>query len=193
MRYNKVIKNSIRWRKSSSSKSSRKKAEATNRNQAKIKNEETQALNTLEINALLKKADNFIGTFSCDNLKSLVLRSFPVCLVVNSAPSNMHFGHWLALRIDENSLEIFDSFGGKPQKWGKNSQPLLRFLQFYSRGKTLYISPVLQTSLSQLCGYFAVYFILARKYLGFRETLKPFSKNLQLNNMIILDLLDSVL
>ena len=186
-------KNSIRRRKSSASTSYCKKTKATNRNKTvQAKKQEKTALNTIEINAFLGKSDNFLGTFSSDQLHKLIVKTFPCFLIVNTAPINKSFGHWIAIRIGKNSLEIFDSLGGDPKKWGTNSLELLNFLQFYGRRKMIYVSPILQTSYSQLCGYFAVYFILARKFLSFSQILEPFSSDLLLNESIICDLLSTV-
>ena len=186
-------KNSIRWRKSLASASHSKKAKTANRNQTnKTKNQKKKALNTLEINSFLKTSESFLGTFSCDQLPNLVINSFPSFLVVNTAPINKNFGHWIAIRIARKSLEIFDSLGGDPKKWGSRSLDLLNFLQFYSRRKLVFVSPVLQNCFSQLCGYYAVYFILARKYLSLSEIISPFSTDLKLNDKIICDLLLTV-
>lgn len=194
MRTKENHKNPIWRRKSFTAACDRQKAKATNRDKTnKAEKEKTKALTTTEINALLKKSDNFIGTFSSDQLSNLVIRSFPCFIVVNTAPNRVDFGHWLAIRIDKFNVEIFDSFGGDPQKWGKNSTNLVKFLKYFSRGKNVFVSPVLQTSTSQLCGYFSIYFILARKYLNFKQIISPFSPDLKLNDTIVLELLDAVL
>ena len=194
MRGKKNLKNPIWCRKSFTAACDRQKAKATNRDKTiKTQKEKTKALNTTDINALLKKSDNFVGTFSSDQLSNLVIRSFPCFIVVNTAPNLVDFGHWLAIRIDKFNIEIFDSFGGDPNKWGKNSTNLVKFLKYSSRGKNILVSPVLQTSTSQMCGYFSIYFILARKYLNFKQIISPFSLDLKLNDTIVLELLDAVL
>ena len=194
MRWQKSLKNSIRRRKFAAAKSPCKKAKTSNRNQTlETEKQKAKALNSLEINGLLRKSDNFLGTFSSDKLGTLVIVSYPCFLVVNTAPSSKKFGHWLAIRIDKSTLEIFDSLGGDPDKWGKSSKKLVEFLHFYGQRKNIFVSPILQNHFSQLCGYFAVYFVLARKYLDFSQILSPFSTDLFLNDTIICDLLLTVL
>ena len=190
MQKQRLSRNSVRWRKTSASTCYRQKKKTSNRNKKdEAKKQEKEALNSLEINFFLKKSDNYLGTFSSDQLNRLVIHSFPCFLIVNTAPKSESFGHWIALRISNLSIEVFDSLGGNPKTWGPQASQLVQFIKFYSRRKTIFVSPVLQNSYSQLCGYFTIYFVLARKYLSFSQTVSPFSTDLSLNDSIICDLL----
>ena len=190
MQKNKFSRNSVRWRQALATTRYCQKKKTTNRNKTnEAKKQKKKALNSVEIDLFLKKSDNYLGTFSSDQLDRLVINSFPCFLIVNTAPRRQSFGHWIALRISKLSIEIFDSLGGDPKTWGPQSSELVKFIKFYSRKKMIWVSPVLQNSYSQFCGYFAVYFILARKFLSFSQTVSPFSTDLSLNESIICDLL----
>ena len=164
-----------------------------NKNEEKIRPQTTKALNTIEINSFLYKAENYLGVFSSDQLDRVKIVSFPCFLVINTAPNKQKFGHWLSIRIDKKSVEIFDSLGLDTKKWGSFPRPLINFLYAFSQHKTIFVSPVLQPRLSQLCGFYSIFFVLARNVLSFSDILDLFTVDLASNDILLLDLLQTVL
>ena len=71
-------------------------------------------MNILEINNEMK-IDCFKGTFSCDAIPKIKYKQ-PIAIIINTDPSYKPGEHWVALFINNNIAEYFDSFGGKPIK-----------------------------------------------------------------------------
>ena len=122
----------------------------------------------------LKSTPNFIGVYAEDQLQTLAITTFPSFLIINLDPSHMQGSHWLALRISRTSLEIFDSLGFQILSWPRIPCNLLKFLRRWSSHRETFISPVIQSQNSVLCGFFCLAFIFCRQIISFKKFLKIF-------------------
>ena len=155
----------------------------------KTKKAQKKPLSSSDLVYALCFIPDFIGVFSADELHLLKLKQFPCYFIVNTSESNISFGHWIAVKCSRTRIEIFDSLGGKPGNWGHYPKDLLKFLTHYSYSHNFVISPQLQSTDSQLCGLYCLYFILFRSRKPFDKLLRPFSSNFALNDLVISDLL----
>ena len=158
----------------------------------KIKKAQKEPLNTFDLISLLKKQPNFLGIFSSDQIQKIKIVKFPCFLIVNIAEQNIKNGHWIALRIGRNSIELFDSLGGHPSNWGYYPTNLISFLQFYSFSHKFQMCKKLQTDLSQACGLYCVYFILFRNSKSFTNLLSIFSCDLEQNDVKLFAILNKL-
>ena len=140
-----------------------------------------------QINCILYNIPNFIGCFAQDELKTLIIRSLPVSLIANLDHSGSEGSHWIALRISQKSLEIFDPLGFNVNRWpGKIPYFLLHFLHKFSIHRRVYISKEIQPDNSTLCGFYCIFFLYYRLSHTFTDCLKPFSlTNLGKNDDIL--------
>ena len=128
---------------------------------------------------------NFIGVYAENELKTLSINTFPCFLIINLDPSHMQGSHWLALRICRTSLEIFDPLGFQILSWPRIPCNLLNFLRRWSCRRETFISPVIQSQKSVLCGYFCLTFILCRQVVSFKKFLKIFKAPKQNDQLLI--------
>ena len=128
---------------------------------------------------------NFIGVYAENELKTLSINTFPCFLIINLDPSHMQGSHWLALRICRTSLEIFDPLGFQILSWPRIPCNLLNFLRRWSCRRETFISPVIQSQKSVLCGYFCLTFILCRQVVSFKKFLKIFKAPEQNDQLLI--------
>ena len=142
-------------------------------------------ISRLGILKYLQFTKSFIGVFAEDQLQSLAITSFPSCLIINLDPSHMRGSHWLAVRISKSSLEIFDPLGFQILDWPRLPCHLLYFLQRWSNHRETFISPVLQSHSSVLCGFYCIAFIICRQVITFNEFLKLFKTPKQNDNLLI--------
>ena len=96
-------------------------------------------------------------------------------------------GHWLAIRISQKTVEIFDSLGFSSENWGRKSPHLKAFIDSYRVTHQIFISPVLQPYNSYTCGYYCVFFLFFRSKLSFKALIKNFSTNYKLNDDLVLN------
>ena len=75
--------------------------------QIKIK----KGLSAAKINCLLANESHFLGCFADDDLKNLAIQSFPAYLIVNLDKSSQDGSHWICLRIERKTIDIFDPLG----------------------------------------------------------------------------------
>ena len=75
--------------------------------QIKIK----EGLSASKINCILVNEPHFLGCFADDHLRTLSIQSFPAFLFVNLDKSSQVGSHWICLRVDRKTIEIFDPFG----------------------------------------------------------------------------------
>ncbi len=150
-----------------------------------IQKAEKTPLSTRDIYSCLLGTKNFLGIFSCDELKTCSVTTFPVLLIVNLDQSSEPGSHWISIRIGRRYIEIFDSLGFNPKLWGKFPSDLFQFLFPFRYTHVFKISPVLQPPNTVYCGAFCIYFILKRQHLTFNDCLKIFSAKLY-NNYYIL-------
>ena len=69
--------------------------------------QETKTMSEYQILKRLQRLEHFIGCFPTDQIP--VCKSFPSFFVLNTEKSNQRGSHWLAIREDEKSIEIYDS------------------------------------------------------------------------------------
>lgn len=179
------------WRRS---KKRQQKASSSRQNlkiiQKVIKKAKENPLSTRDITLCLNKMPNFAGVFSSDQLKNVSLRSYPVFLVVNIDTALGQGLHWLCIRIDQRTVEIFDSLGFNPSLWKFYPKYIFQFISSFRYSHKFCISPVLQPSNSLHCGAYCVYFVLFRQKVSFAKCLKPFSKHLCKNFRILCSLVN---
>jgi hypothetical protein len=75
-------------------------------------------MNTIEISNFLKSNANtkqfFIGVFAKNQIKDLIIRKSPFCLVINTDNSDQPGTHWVAIWGDKDCSHFFDSYGTPP-------------------------------------------------------------------------------
>ena len=144
-----------------------------------------QGLSTNFLNSVLKNIPHFIGVFPQDYLLNLEITSLPVKLVINLDLSSQPGTHWLALSITDSRLEIFDSLGLDSSTWSRKPIILLKFIEKLSKSRTILISPRLQSSYSNFCGVYSIFFLALCSRFTFHEICDLFSENFILNDMIL--------
>ena len=104
----------------------------------------------------LKNVDNFGGIISINDLDRIIINSYPLSLIV------YYKMHWIALFIDENNLEVFDSTA---EVMNMAPKSLINFLCNNSQ-KKIKFSSKMQGNQTKLCGLYTLYFILmkSKKY-----------------------------
>ena len=80
--------------------------------------------------------------------------------IVNLDFSFENGSHWIALKFKKSHIEIYDSLGMNVYGWFRKPFHLLQFLFKYSKTHSLFITPHLQNSSSNLCGVYALFFLL---------------------------------
>lgn len=108
------------------------------------------------------------GGYPCNHLPNLFLK--PSYIVVNTDPSNKSEKHWIAIAVEKEGCEIFNSFGAL--------QPLRKefrqFLQKHSRdGYSIFNVQRIQSDFSVTCGIYCVSYVLNRAQ---RKSMKSFLK-----------------
>ena len=93
----------------------------------------------------------FGGVYSRDTLPKSV-RGLIVC---NTDPHDKPGEHWVAMYIDEQCGEFFDSFGRPPTKVFKN------FLNKHCK-RWIFNERQLQSICSRFCGHYCVYYCILR-------------------------------
>ena len=133
----------------------------------------------------LRYASNFIGVYAEDQLKNLSITTFPCFLIINLDSSHMRGSHWVAVRISKTSLEIFDSLGFQILSWPRIPCNLLNFLRRWSHHRKTFLSPVIQSQDSVLCGFFCLVFIISRQVVSFKRFLNIFKAPEQNDTLLI--------
>ena len=145
------------------------------------------ALNTIQLLNILKKDKDtlktFIGVFPKDRLPLRL--NYPCCFILNTQRSYQQGEHWLAVYADEHqNVDFFDSYGHSPNYFN-----LENYLKKISRNY-FHNTIQLQSYSSQICGYYCVLFLLYRsKGFSLKDFQEKFSKNSNLNDFIILNLI----
>ena len=133
----------------------------------------------------LQLTKDFIGVYAEDQVSNLSITSFPSSLIINLDPSHMRGSHWLAIRISRSSLEIFDPLGFQILGWPRTPCHLLNFLRRWSSHRKTFISPVIQSQSSVLCGFYCIAYIVCRQVFSFNEFLKFFKTPEQNDYLLI--------
>ena len=122
----------------------------------------SQALSCRKILKLTTCWPRFIGCFSEKVLSSLKFFTKPVFLMVHIGDQT---GHWIALGIFPDKIEIFDPLGFKIFDWPSVPCALLNFLHTNSTNKKLVVAGKVQPNYSHLCGFYCLLYIYKRSTL----------------------------
>ena len=131
--------------------------------------ERKRALNTDQINLIMKEVPHFIGTVARDqisDLAPLVKDTDKFSFIYNTDPSNKPGAHWRAFHVDflkDKSIEHYDSFGDPPaDDITKQVKQIIHKagIPFYLKYKTNRIPH--QHADSALCGYHCIRFLKKR-------------------------------
>ena len=148
-----------------------------------------KAVKCSKILSTMALSPHFIGCFSQDSLSKLDL-CYPCFLMVNIDSIGQKGSHWLALKLDKDSLEIFDPLGFEIFNWNSIPCQLLEFIHFHSIDKKLLISQRIQSDLSIYCAHYCCFFIFFRNFNSFKRLCSLFSLNLNENDERLKLLLD---
>jgi hypothetical protein len=159
----------------------KKTPQYSNKRFKKIKEEieKEKKMKAFQIVKRLERVKSFLGVYSSDNLP--VINSSPCFLVVNIDGENLPGSHWIALRISEKQIEVYDSL-----KLKTYPEPLLSLF----KSKSLKRLPQIQSNDSFLCGLYACFFILSRNIYSFQKVCTFFTDNLSDNDLILCQLLN---
>ena len=159
--------------------------------QEQIEKIKEKALTTLDIEKFLNGSKNFLGVFASNEIKNIRIINFPAFLISNLDVSSSPGSHWICVRVDRFSIEIFDSLGFDQKLWGKFPFGLQKFLSRYRLTHKFYFSPVLQPCFTQDCGFYCVFFVLYRSMYSFHDCTAMFSRILTKNHRILINKLIS--
>ena len=140
------------------------------------------ALSNLQISRSMRRFSQFLGVFPSNINPLLFISSYPCCFVMNSL-SLSHGGHWLAFYlISSNHLEFFDSLGNSLKSYIEISSYFSKIPHIISNKFPL------QTTMSTLCGDFAISFLTLRlsgfSYSYIIRIFKHYSKGISRNTFI---------
>ena len=160
-----------------------------NKIRAKIKEigSSKEGLDTNFIFDILKSEKNFIGVIPQDYLTTLKILSYPINFVVNLDLSTQSGSHWIGISIMDKTVEIYDSLAMNSRYWKYFPNFLLKFLRQFSKTHRFFITPKLQSPISNMCGLYCIYFLLYRRTMTFTDCLSVFSSNLVLNDRILIN------
>ena len=87
--------------------------------QKAIQKAQTLPLSNFDILSILKHVPRFLGVFASDELKHLKIIEYPVSFIANLDTSQSDGSHWIAIRISNSKIELFDSLGFCPEGWSR--------------------------------------------------------------------------
>ena len=148
-----------------------------------------KALKTIQILNILKDAPHFVDCLAEDEIASTKIQSFPSYFIVNIDSSDQSGSHWIAVGIYKDMIEIFDPLGFKIFKWSRIPCKLLQFLHRLVGTRTLKISKRIQSSNSNLCGFYCIFYVLMRPYFSWNMIERQFTVNLANNDLKLINLL----
>jgi len=137
------------------------------------------------LNYCLNNLDNFIGTFSCDNIPPISKQQN--LLIINLSKSDEIGTHFIALNILKysNSLkckvQYMDPLGG----YCKNMY-IINYLKHYCKSY-LYLEHPIQNILSQKCGFFCLAFVL--ECIGQKGSIVSFANKFNIRNLLHNDII----
>ena len=155
---------------------------------AKICKKTSRGVSSRLLIKFLSGTKNFIGIFAQDELSKLTVSSYPSFFIVNLDNKKQPGSHWIAIGIFSRKLEIFDPLGFDIFSWPKIPCDLLKFLLKFSTGRKVSVCKTIQSYKSTLCGFFCIFYILARNYLSFRKIQTKFMNELSKNDSILIKL-----
>ena len=140
------------------------------------------ALSNIQISRTMRRYTCFLGVFPSNINPLHFISSFPCCFVMNSL-SFSHGGNWLAFYLSsQNHLEFFDSLG-------KSLNSYIEIYRHFSQIPHITSNNLaLQTTMSTLCGDFAISFLSLRlsgfSYSYIIHIFKHYSKGISRNTFI---------
>ena len=154
----------------------------------KIKQARKEEINitTEFINESLKCKPNFLGCYAEDELEFYSITSFPCYFIVNIDSINMEGSHWIAIGVFTDKIEIFDPLGFNIFNWSRVPSTLLNFLHNFSVSREVIISPTIQSGDSVLCGFYCIYYVIARVFKPFNDLFSRFDLKRRYKNDNIL-------
>jgi hypothetical protein len=134
-------------------------------------------MNNIDIERILSSnTDLFRGVFSCDTLPDNRVRGLIVC---NTDPHDKPGEHWIAMFVDPDHGEYFDSFGRSPTKV---------FKDFMNRNCSHWIfnDKQLQSICSRFCGHYCVYYCLLKsRGLDLRRIVSSLTDDTGFNDVLV--------
>lgn len=155
-------------------------------------------MNTLQIDRILSAceptANEYVGCFAADELPAIT--KYPCSLVANTDDSDSPGSHWVAFRFpDMNVVQFFDSYGQHPSTYNTAFEDFLIELNREANNNNNYYYPsrslkksdlILQSSDSDVCGEYVVYFLSqAANGMDFEDINNPFSIDRRMNDRIV--------
>ena len=109
-------------------------------------------MNNFEIESILSRNCRlFRGVYSCDTLP----RNVCGLIVCNTDPHDRPGEHWVAMYVDGERGEFFDSFGRPPTRVFKD------FMNFNCK-RWIFNDRQLQSICSRFCGHYCVFYCILR-------------------------------
>jgi len=139
-----------------------------------------------DINLYLAFSKTFLGIPKLKSFSHIKIKSNHFSVVLHCRQ------HWVAIYSTKKSFEIFDSLGFLNIKncLGKN---VLTFISTYASGKNIKCNHTVQSSKSNLCGLFCVYYITRRDQgHSFEKIMSSFSSNLNHNDSLVLNFINKL-
>lgn len=139
-------------------------------------------MNTEEISFALKQdpcvGPIFRGVYPSNRLPPMRDGAY----VINTAPDSHPGLHWVAVLVKDDTVEYFDSYGGKPslrlRRWGKK--------------KSWTTNPIpLQSPLTSVCGQYCIYYLLHRaRGIELTTLLMDFGPDVDDNDKLVYDFVE---
>ena len=150
--------------------------------QIKEKQKTKQGLTSDEITATMAGVNHFLGCYAEDQLLNITFTSFPCFLIVNIDSSDLPGSHWITVRLDRKSIEIFDPAGFEIFNWPRIPCTLLTFIHKLTVSRQISLSTRLQSPKSHLCGFYCIFYILYRNHHTLSQLSSLFTTNLARND-----------
>ena len=146
-----------------------------------FKKAQKEGLSSRDLLKCLHSVPHFLGVFAADELKFILIKKFPIFLIVNLDSSNFPGSHWISIRIGTKFVEVFDSLGFRSELWDRYSPIIFHFLKNFAKTHNFLISPIMQMPYTFDCGLFCLYFVVYRQFLSFSALISPFTSDLKFN------------
>jgi len=135
-------------------------------------------MNTDEIRRVLRLLPQFDDVYSINTLPNRPHR----LLVCNLDPAHCPDTHWVAIYVDGNYGEYFDSLGRAPP------DSIQKYLDRWCGGANnwIFIDCQVQSVISRLCGHYCIYYCTLRSNaISLREIVTSLSKDTAFNDVLV--------
>ena len=147
---------------------------------------EQVALSNEQLNYLASKHPAldrvYRGALPSDGLPRRLETDLPLAFIVNTDPTGQPGTHWLALWIEDQQCQVFDSFA-LPLQIYPGVDPLIHWLDRHCKNITTNRQSV-QAVTSQTCGYYALFYLMLKSEGG---TLEQFLNHFKPNDYVFND------